>query len=151
MMFDERMGSLESGAAAGAAPRLLKLASIADPRGTLLAADSGEGMPFAAARYFIVQDVPPGAVRAQHAQRRNEELIFCPAGAVSIDLRWADGRVEHRLDDPGTALHVPPWVWVECRDFTEDAVLVVLCSHPYDPEGHITDLAEFEAGPPGQP
>jgi hypothetical protein len=56
----------------------------------------------------------------------------------------------HRLADPGIALHVPPWVWVECRDFTDDAVLLVLCSLPYDPGDQITDLAEFEAGPPGR-
>ena len=29
-----------------------------------------------------------------------------------------------------------------------DAVLLVLCSQPYDPGDHITDFAEFEAGPP---
>jgi hypothetical protein len=40
---------------------------------------------------------------------------------------------------------------VECREFSEDAVLFVLCSRPYDPGDQITDLAEFEAGPPRQP
>ena len=147
MLFDERMGSLES-AAAGAPPRVLRLTSIPDARGTLLAGDTGEGMPFAAVRYFVVRDVPAGAVRARHAQRRNEELINCAIGAVTFDLRWAGGQIEHRLDDPETALHVPPWVWVEARDFTEDAVLFVLCSRPYDPDDVITDPTEFEAGPP---
>ena len=55
MVFDERMASLESAAATGAAPRLLKLTSIADSRGTLIAADEGEVLPFSAVRYFLVQ------------------------------------------------------------------------------------------------
>jgi dTDP-4-dehydrorhamnose 3,5-epimerase-like enzyme len=151
MVFDEQMGSLESAAAFGAAPRVLKLASIVDTRGTLIAADSGEGLPFSAVRYFLVHDVPAGAVRARHAQRRGEELISCPVGGCTVELWWHEGHAVHRLTGPETALHLPPWVWVECREFSEDAVLLVLCSQPYDPGDHITDFAEFEAGPPRPP
>lgn len=148
MVFDGRMGSAESAAALGTTPRLLKLASIADPRGTLLAADMGAAMPFPAVRYFVVKDVPPGAVRADHALRRGEELISCPVGSCTVDLRWHGGRAEHRLAGPEAALHVPAWVWVRCSDFSADAVLLVLCSRPHDPADHIEDPAEFEAGPP---
>jgi UDP-2-acetamido-3-amino-2,3-dideoxy-glucuronate N-acetyltransferase len=151
MVFDERMGSLESAAIAGAAPKMVKLASITETRGRLIAAE-GEALPFTPVRYFLIHDVPPEAVRAQHAQRRNEELISCPVGACTVELRWrGGGHAAHRLTDPETALHVPPWVWVECREFTDDAVLLVLCSRPHDPGDHITDFAEFEAGPPDLP
>ena len=129
---------------------MVKLASHADSRGTLIAADGGEALPFPAVRYFLVRDVPPGCTRARHAQRRGEELLSCPAGACTVELRWRGGHAVHRLADPGTALHLPPWVWVECRDFTADALLLVLCSEPYDPDDQLTDLAEFEAGP-GRP
>ena len=142
------MGLLESASATGAAPRMVKLASVADARGTLVAADGGEGLPFPAVRYFLIHDVPAGAVRAQHAQRRGEELLSCAAGACTVELWWDGGHEAHRLSRPETALHVPPWVWMECREFSEDAVLLVLCSEPYDPEDHITDFGEFEAGPP---
>jgi len=151
MVFDERMGSLESAAATGAEPRVLTLASIADARGTLIAADSGEGLPFSAARYFLIRDVPPGAVRARHAQRQNEELLSCPVGACTVELWWQGGHTVHRLADPETALYLPPWVWVECREFSDDALLLVLCSRPHDPGDHITDFDEFEAGPPSPP
>lgn len=151
MVFDERMGSLESAAATGAVPRVVRLTSIEDPRGTLTAADSGESLLFSAARYFLIHDVPAGAVRAQHAQRQNEELLSCPVGACTVELWWQGGHALHRLADPETALYVPPWVWVECREFSDDALLLVLCSQPYDPGDHITDFAEFEAGPPDPP
>jgi dTDP-4-dehydrorhamnose 3,5-epimerase-like enzyme len=149
MVFDERMGPLESAAALGAAPSLLKLASIEEATGTLIAADS-ELLPFPPVRYFHVRDVPPGAVRAGHALRRCEELLSCPAGACTVEVWWRGGHAVHRLADPETALHLPPRVWVECREFSEDAVLLVLCSRAYDPEDYISDFAEFEAGRPGQ-
>ena len=149
MVFDERMGRLESAPATGVAPRVVKLASFEDARGTLIAADGGEALPFSAVRYFLVRDVPPGSARAQHAQRRGEELLSCPAGSCTVELRWRGGHAVHRLADPQTALHLPPWVWVECREFSADALLLVLCSEPYDPDDQLTDLAEFEAGSTG--
>lgn len=150
MVFDERMGSLESAAATGAVPRTVKLASTAETRGTLTAAE-GEALPFTPVRYFLVRDVPPEGARAQHAQRRNQELISCPVGGCTVETWWHSGHAVHRLAGPEIALHVPPWVWVECREFTDDAVLLVLCSEPYDPADHITEFGEFEAGPPGSP
>jgi dTDP-4-dehydrorhamnose 3,5-epimerase-like enzyme len=151
MVFDERMGRLESAPATGVAPRVVKLASFEDARGTLVAADGDEALPFSAVRYFLVRDVPRGSARSQHAQRRGEELISCPVGACTVEVRWHGGHATHRLAGPETALHVPSWVWVECREFSEDAVLLVLCSRPYDPGDQITDLAEFEAGAPQRP
>jgi dTDP-4-dehydrorhamnose 3,5-epimerase-like enzyme len=150
MVFDERMGSLESAVVRGAEPRVVKLTSVADARGTLIAAEGGEALPFAAVRYFLVHGVPPGATRARHAQRRGEELLSCPVGACTVELWWQDDHAVQRLDDPATALHLPPWVWVECREFSADALLLVLCSEPYDPADQLTDFAEFEAGPPGR-
>jgi dTDP-4-dehydrorhamnose 3,5-epimerase-like enzyme len=151
MVFDEPIRSIESPPADGTAPRVITLPSFADSRGTLVAADGAEELPFRPARYFLVHDVPAGAARAQHAQRRGEELLSCVAGACTVELWWeGDQAAMHRLADREIALHVPSWVWVECRDFTDDSVLLVLCSRPYDPGDQITDFAEFEAGPPGR-
>jgi dTDP-4-dehydrorhamnose 3,5-epimerase-like enzyme len=150
MVFDERMGSRDSVAAVGAVPRVLRLTSIEEDRGTLTVADS-ELLPFPPVRCFHVRDVPPGAVRAGHALRQGEELLSCPAGSCTVEVWSSAGHETHRLADPATALHLPPRVWVECREFSEDAVLLVLCSRPYDPGDHVTDFAEFEAGLPRQP
>lgn len=123
------------------------LPSFVDERGTLSVAEIGESLPFRAARYFLVRDVPPGAARAQHAQRQGHELLSCVAGACAVEVRWHGGDAVHRLADPGTALYVPPGVWMECREFSEDALLLVLCSHPYDPRDQVADFGEFQARP----
>src|SRR6478672_3394966 len=104
MVFDERMGRLESAPATGVAPRVVKLASFEDARGTLVAADGDEVLPFSAVRYFLVRDVPRGSARSQHAQRRGEELISCPVGACTVEVRWHGGHATHRLAGPETAL-----------------------------------------------
>lgn len=123
-----------------AEPRIFRLPSFSDERGTLAVAES-DALPFAVARYFVIRGVPPGRKRAGHAQLRGHELLTCLAGACTVELRW-DGRQEvYGLEDPSVSLHVPPGIWVECRDFTPDAALLVLCSHPYDPEEQVGEGA----------
>jgi dTDP-4-dehydrorhamnose 3,5-epimerase-like enzyme len=123
----------------------VRLPSFADERGELIAVEVGDSLPFTVARYFLIRDVPPGATRAEHAQREGSELFSCVAGACTVAARSRGGEeATQRLDDPLTALYVPPGVWVECRDFSADAVLLVACSHPYDPADQITDFAEFQ-------
>jgi dTDP-4-dehydrorhamnose 3,5-epimerase-like enzyme len=122
-----------------AEPRILRLPSFSDERGTLAVAE-GDALPFAVARYFVIRGVPQGQKRAGHAQLRGHELLTCLTGACTVELRW-DGRQEaHRLEGPETSLHVPPEVWVECRDFSPDAALLVLCSHPYDAEEQVGEV-----------
>jgi dTDP-4-dehydrorhamnose 3,5-epimerase-like enzyme len=143
MVFDGAMASPES-APALEQPRLVPLPSFLDHRGELIAAEVGDSLPFTVARYFLVRNVPAGATRAQHAQREGQELLACVAGACTVALRSRQGEeTEHRLADPLTALFVPPGIWLECRDFTPDAILLVACSLPYDPSDQITDPAEF--------
>lgn len=113
-------------------PRLLRLPSVKEARGALAVAE-GENLPFPVARYFVVRDVPTGAARGQHLQLEGHELISCVTGACTVEFRWPDGEAIYRLDGPEQALHVPPGIWVECRDFSVDAVLLVLCSNLYDP------------------
>jgi hypothetical protein len=131
----------------GDPPRLLRLASVGGERGRLVAADAGDGLPFLAARYFLLSEVPPGAVRGRHAQRRAQRLLSCVAGACTVQI-WHHGTQQvHRLDDPAEALYLPPWTWVECRDFSADAVVLVACSDAHDAVDQIVDFEEFAAGP----
>jgi UDP-2-acetamido-3-amino-2,3-dideoxy-glucuronate N-acetyltransferase len=147
MVFDNTMPPNQEPGTLGPGPRLVPLKKIVEDRGTLIAADAGEGLPFVAARYFLVQDVPPGGVRAQHAQREGHELISCVAGSCTVEVWWRAGSEVHTLDDPAVGLYLPPWAWVECREFSGDAVLLVLCSDAYEPLDQISDFDEFLAGP----
>lgn len=114
-------------------PRLIELPAFADERGVLSVADGPDWIPFRVARYFVIADVPAGRARAQHAQREGHELLSCVAGGCTVEARWPGGEASYRLEGPGRALYVPPGVWVECRDFSPGAVLLALCSNPYDP------------------
>jgi hypothetical protein len=52
-------------------------------------------------------------------------------------------RQEFALDSPALALSLPPMVWGIQYKFSQDAVLLVLCSEKYDSADYIRDYSEF--------
>src|SRR5947208_3354673 len=47
----------------------------ADPRGSLIALEKAQGLPFALTRVFCIFDVPPGLERANHAVSAHTFLL----------------------------------------------------------------------------
>lgn len=122
---------------------LVQLETITDERGSLTVTERGLGLPFAVERIFLLHDLAADALRGEHANRRTHELILCTAGAITVTAEDATGAVEHRLERPDLALHVPPLVWVRLHDPTPDAVVVVAASTGYDPDDAIRDRDEL--------
>jgi hypothetical protein len=54
-------------------------------------------------------------------------------------------RAEVVLDRPGRGVLIPPMVWASQFNYTTDAALLVLASHPYDNDDYIRDYDEFLA------
>ena len=48
------------------------------------------------------------------------------------------------LDSPEIGLDLPPMLWHEMHDFSEDCVLLVLASDHYDEEDYIRDYEKFK-------
>ncbi len=116
---------------------------IRDLRGSLSARETGAGLPFAPARYFVVYDVPSPKVRGAHAHRRCKQLLVVLRGSMSCLADDGQNKQEFVLDGPERALLLPPMVWGAQYKFSPDAVLMVLASDPYDPDDYIRDYAEF--------
>ena len=49
------------------------------------------------------------------------------------------------LDRPSLGLYMPPLTWGAQYDYSPDAVLIVLASHPYDADDYIHEYEEFLA------
>lgn len=115
-----------------------------DARGTLVVAELTQGvLPFEVQRLFWQVDVPPGAVRGQHAHKRWWEALIPVSGGLRVVLDDGTERVEVWHDDPASALILPPRVWVELRDFLPGTALLVLASEPWAEAGYWRDYAAF--------
>jgi UDP-2-acetamido-3-amino-2,3-dideoxy-glucuronate N-acetyltransferase len=116
---------------------------IRDDRGSLSARQVGAGLPFRPLRYFLVQDVPSGTVRGEHAHRAGEQLLVCTRGSVACGVDDGVRRQEVVLDSPELALYMPAMTWGKQHMFSSDAVLMVLASDGYDAKDYIRDYDEF--------
>jgi acetyltransferase-like isoleucine patch superfamily enzyme len=123
--------------------RLLKVPTIKDMRGNLIARQIGSGMTFVPQRCFLVFDVPTRELRGEHAHRVCEQLLVCVAGSVSVLCDDGEQRQEFLLDSPELGLHMPAMIWGTQYRYSSDAVLMVLASHPYDANDYIRDYDQF--------
>ncbi len=117
-----------------------------DARGKLIALESlTELVPFEIKRVYYIFDTTPGTVRGKHAHNVLKQVLICVSGACTIECEKPDGtKSEHRLDWPDRGLLIEGLVWRQMKDFSKDAVLLVLASEHYDESDYIRDYSEFK-------
>lgn len=120
--------------------RWLPIPTSAEARGVLRAL-SGPEFPFAPQRLFVVDRAPAGTRRGGHAHRSNRQIFVCLAGHVDVELRAEGYTASVALASDGPALLVEPGVWAAQTYRDERAMLLVLASEPYDPDGFLQDDA----------
>jgi acetyltransferase-like isoleucine patch superfamily enzyme/dTDP-4-dehydrorhamnose 3,5-epimerase-like enzyme len=123
---------------------LERFAEFSDLRGRLTAGEvPSEAIPFKPQRWFLVYDVPSREVRGEHAHRVCHQFLICVSGQVSVAVDDGERRSEVLLDAPTLGLYVPPRVWASQYRYDDDAVLLVLASHSYDPDDYIREYDDF--------
>lgn len=130
-----------------------RFAGFSDLRGRLTAGEfPGDGIPFTPQRWFLVYDVPSREVRGEHAHRACHQFLICVHGRVNVAVDDGTNRGEVVLEEPTVGIYVPPLVWASQFRYESDSALLVLASHPYDPDDYIRDydtfLDEATAGAP---
>ncbi|MCK5933087.1 MAG: WxcM-like domain-containing protein [Fulvimarina manganoxydans] len=126
-------------------PRLLSFHEVAEKRGSLAVIDFAADLPFVPKRSFLVYGVPGGETRGNHAHRRCEQVLVVVAGRVSVFVDDGRQRFSVTLDGPTHGLHLPVLHWGTQWGHSDDAILQVFASEPYDRSDYITSYAEFRA------
>ena len=116
-----------------------------DERGKLVIQEALSGLvPFEIKRTFFIFDTTPGTIRGRHAHYRNRQLLICVSGACTISCEMPDGSMSsYRLDWPDKGLLVEGLVWHEMKEFSKDAVLLVLSSEHYNESDYIRSHEDF--------
>ena len=123
-----------------------RFSEFEDLRGALTAGElPSEGVPFTPQRWFLVYDVPGREIRGEHAHRVCHQFLICVSGRVSVAVDDGANRAEVLLDRPSVGVYVPPLVWASEYRYEDDAVLLVLASHAYDPDDYIREYDAFLA------
>jgi dTDP-4-dehydrorhamnose 3,5-epimerase len=123
--------------------RLHRLDIRGDHRGSLVAIEGGRGATFPIERVYYIFGNHPDVERGFHAHANLTQLAVCVSGSCTMTLDDGYRRVDVRLDRPDLAVEIGSLIWREMRDFSPDAVLLVLASARYDTNDYIRDYGEF--------
>lgn len=118
---------------------------FADDRGALNVLEISRELPFGCQRIFYTYTVPQGSVRGEHAHRKCHQFLIALRGSVNVAVDNGTVRDEIVLDSPSKGLHLPPGCWGEQYSHSEDCILLVLASQPYDNADYIRSYEEFLA------
>jgi dTDP-4-dehydrorhamnose 3,5-epimerase-like enzyme len=114
-----------------------------DDRGSLVAVEGGEEIPFDIKRVYYIYGTQEGVVRGKHAHHALKQIIICVHGKCTIVLDDGTAKTEVSLSKPNEGLYISSLVWREMKDFSPDTVLLVFANEHYDESDYIRDYNEF--------
>jgi dTDP-4-dehydrorhamnose 3,5-epimerase-like enzyme len=124
-------------------PTLVDCPYITSDLGVLGVIEGTDILPFPVSRMYFIHNVPPGAERGSHAHKELKQLMMCLSGSVEVVLDDGDNTFTFVLKNSYQAIQVPSGYWRTLKNFSVDAVLVVLASNEYEESDYIRDRSEF--------
>ena len=121
----------------------IELPNLGDDRGSLMVLESNKNVPFKVKRIYYILDAKPDVPRGFHAHKELMQLAFCIKGSCNMIMDNGIEKQQVRIDKSNVGLVIPPMVWHEMHDFSEDCVMLVLASAQYDEADYIRDYDEF--------
>jgi hypothetical protein len=119
--------------------------SIRDQRGLLNSLEFNDELPFTPMRLFYIQDVPNGLTRGGHAHKHCQQILFSIADECEISLKKNSTGIRIKLDSPSLGIYVPSAIWADLKFKSQNSLLLVLASHPYDELDYLRDYQQFVA------
>lgn len=116
--------------------RLISLPTFTDPRGSLTVAE--KLIPFDIKRVFYIHHLDKSA-RGGHRHKQSIQAIICVHGSCKVFTDNDKQQKEYSLSSPDQCLIVSPQDWRVMHSFSNEAVLLVLSSQPFDPNDYIRD------------
>jgi dTDP-4-dehydrorhamnose 3,5-epimerase-like enzyme len=123
----------------------LQLPKIRDPRGNLTFVEGVHHVPFAVKRAYWIYDVPGGSYRGGHAYRELQEFMVALSGSFDVELDDGRERKVVALNRSYYGLYVTNMVWRQIKNFSTNAVCLILASEPYSEDDYIRDYESFLA------
>jgi dTDP-4-dehydrorhamnose 3,5-epimerase-like enzyme len=119
---------------------------LGDERGSLVVLDKTSGLPFEIKRVYYLFGTARAVSRGFHAHKKLHQIAFCISGCCRMVLDDGVNKEDFLMKSPSIGVDLPPMIWHEMHDFSDDCILLVLASDYYDEEDYIRDYSEFKRG-----
>ena len=121
----------------------IKVANYLDNRGNLDVAEFQSIGKFETKRIYYISGVPENDTRGAHAHKNLDQVFFAVAGKFNITV--TDGFITEtvQLVAHEMGYFLPAGYWRDLKNFTKDAVCLVLASEHYDEKDYIRSYEEY--------
>lgn len=110
--------------------RIITLPTFSDTRGNLTVLE--KILPFTIKRVYWIYGVKPQEERGKHRHFVTSQAFVCLNGSVTLHIDHLNEKYDFVLDSPKQCIILLPEEWHVLKDFSQDAVVLVLASHDYD-------------------
>ena len=124
--------------------KIFELPKIEDPRGNLSFIEEENHIPFKIKRSYWIYDVPGGQVRGGHAFKKQNEFIVALSGSLDVMVSNGDEEQTFQLNRPYYGLYIPNKLWRQMKNFSTNALAMVLSSTEFSEEDYIRDFDKFK-------
>ena len=124
--------------------KIINFPSIADDRGSLVAMETIDKVPFEIKRVYFIFDTLKDVSRGFHAHKQLKQIAICVSGKCRMVIDDGKNREEVWLDSPSKGIFIDTNLWREMHDFSEDCVLLVLASEHYNESDYIRSYDDFK-------
>lgn len=114
--------------------QLIDLQTYTDVRGNLTVIE--KIIPFDIKRIFYIYGVDD-SIRGGHRHHQTIQAAICIQGSCIISNHTGSEKQEFMLNAPHKCLILNPTDWHTMRDFSKDAILMVLASEYFNPKDYI--------------
>jgi hypothetical protein len=123
--------------------RTIQLPKVQDDRGNLTFVESLRHVPFPVLRVYWIYEVPAGEYRGGHACRTLDEFVIALSGSFDVEVDDGVDRKIVPLNRPYYGLRVRPAIWRRFKNFSTNAVGLVLASGAYDEDDYFRDYDAY--------
>lgn len=123
--------------------RELKISNHTDSRGGLFSLEIDERY-FSVLRVYYIKKVGLNEIRGSHAHKTLSQIFIPISGTFDLIISDGESWRNITIQDCNIAYALSAGFWRELRNFSEDAICLVLASDHYDENDYIRSYDEFQ-------
>jgi len=123
--------------------KLLEFDRIVDARGNLSFFENFNQIPFVIKRVEYFYDIPGGERFNGYAYKSTQQVIVALSGSFDVIVHNGAERNCITLNRSYQGLYLPGLIWRQIKNFSTNAVPLVVSNAHFDSEDHITNFKSF--------
>ena len=116
---------------------------MGDERGSLIAFEAQNNVPFDIKRVFYIYGTQSGIARGQHSHYKTKQMLVAVNGSCKVTLDNGKEKKTYALNKPNVGLFQDSLIWGEMHSFSQDCILMVFADTYYEESDYIRSYETF--------